>query len=257
MQMLARSAPFRRGKCCPFFPFCVFCVWSGVFCRFLPFFSSKGRFLKKFSGANFCFWVVVLVLCFLVGFCLCFCFFFGGLLPKVSEKILLMSGLVFFGGLFSLLWFFRRRRFFFLKRHRSGSNRTPPHTHLFCLFLFSFCVRRVCSLPVLAVRPASWRFFGVPFWAPCVFGILLELVLRPFFLDARRQGFSCASLALLFFFPLLFCLAATHFFSPSRWSRRSGQRVISPAPRPSEGEGSASSAEGWSPPFLGFCRLFW
>ena len=84
--MLVRSAPFRRGKCCPFFPFCVFCVWSGVFCRFLPFFSSKGRFLKKFSGANLCFWMVVLVLCFLVGFCLCFCFFFGGLLPKVSEK---------------------------------------------------------------------------------------------------------------------------------------------------------------------------
>ena len=55
MQMLACSAPFRRGKCCPFFPFCVFCVWSGVFCRFLPFFSSKGRFLKKNLGSELLF----------------------------------------------------------------------------------------------------------------------------------------------------------------------------------------------------------
>ena len=31
--------------------------------------------------------------------------------------------------------------------------------------------------------------------------------------------------------------------------------MISPAPGPSEGQGSASSAEGWSPPFLGFWRL--
>ena len=36
---------------------------------FLSFLFSKGRFLEKFSGANFCFGVVVLVLCFLVGFC--------------------------------------------------------------------------------------------------------------------------------------------------------------------------------------------
>ena len=59
-----------------FFHFVFFVVWFGVFCRFLPFFSSKGRFLKTFSGANFCFWGVLLVLCFLVVFCLCFCFTF-------------------------------------------------------------------------------------------------------------------------------------------------------------------------------------
>ena len=68
-----------------FFILC-FCVWFGVFCRFLQFFSSKGRFLEKFSGANFCFWVLVLGLCFLLGFCLCFCFIFGGSLPKVFGK---------------------------------------------------------------------------------------------------------------------------------------------------------------------------
>ena len=73
--------------------------------------------------------------------------------------------------------------------------------------------------PVLAVRPASLRgFLGVPFWAPRVFEILLELMglelvrsplLRPFSWDARRQGFSCASSALFSFSPLFF--AATLF----------------------------------------------
>ena len=47
-----------------FFSFCVFCVRFSVFCRFLRFCSTKGRFLEKFSGTNFCFWGVVLVLCF-------------------------------------------------------------------------------------------------------------------------------------------------------------------------------------------------
>ena len=59
----------------------------------------------------------------------------------------------------------------------------PPHTHLFCWFLF--CVLPLLSVsPVLTVRPASRRFLGVPFWAPRVFAILLELMglelARPF-----------------------------------------------------------------------------
>ena len=45
-----------------FFIWC-FCVWLGVFCRFFAFFLSKGRFFFKISGANFCFWVSVLVVC--------------------------------------------------------------------------------------------------------------------------------------------------------------------------------------------------
>ena len=53
--------------------------------------------MEKFSGANFCFWAVVLVLCFLVVFCLCFCFIFRGSLPKLFENILLVSGLVLSG----------------------------------------------------------------------------------------------------------------------------------------------------------------
>ena len=35
-----RFSPSRRGKCCPFSSFLFFCVWFGVFCRFLLFFSS-------------------------------------------------------------------------------------------------------------------------------------------------------------------------------------------------------------------------
>ena len=75
-------------KCCPFFFILCFCVWSGVFCRFFCRSSRlKGRFLEKFSGANFCFRVSVLVVCFLVLFCLCFCFIIWFFVPEnVSRK---------------------------------------------------------------------------------------------------------------------------------------------------------------------------
>ena len=106
------------------------------------------------------------------------------------RKILLMSGLVFLGCLLSSFGFLPTSSslFFFLffvfKRERSGSNRAHPHTHLGCFFLFLFCPAAFVCSPFLAVRPASWRFFGVPFWAPRVFGILLELtgleLARPF-----------------------------------------------------------------------------
>ena len=77
-----------------FFILC-FCVWFGVFCRFFAVLLFLGPLFEKFSGANFCFWVSLLVLCFLVGFGLCFCFMFWRVAPKVFGKILLMSGLLF------------------------------------------------------------------------------------------------------------------------------------------------------------------
>ena len=164
--------------------------------------------MKKFSGANFCFWVGLLVLCFLVDFCLCFCFISWRFAPEsVWKNSLDVRSGVFWGR--SLSFFFvRRRRFsrFFLKRYSSGSNRTPPHAP-FCLFLFSFCVPPHLFLPVLAVRPASCVFFGVPFWAPCVFGILLVLALRPLFLGTRGGRGVRVLLVLGFFFSpsALFC----------------------------------------------------
>ena len=81
---------------------------------------------------------------------------------------------------------------------------------------FFFCVPPLLSVPpVLAARPASWRFSGVPFWAPGGFGILLELMglelvrsplPSPFSWDARRQGFfvlflPCFSFPLFVLFP--------------------------------------------------------
>ena len=149
------------GNAVRFFHFVFFFVWFGVFFRFLPFFSSQGRFLKKIFGSE------LLFLGGLVGLV-----FFGGVLPmfllhflavrfrKCLKKILLMSGLVFFLGSFSLPFVFsvdvvfRVCLFFFcFKRHSSGSNRTPPHALAFlCLVLFVLS-RRVCLFR--------------PFW-PCV-----------------------------------------------------------------------------------------
>ena len=194
------------------------------FAVFLSFLLSKGRFLEKFSGANFCFRVVVLVLCFLVGFCLCFCFIFGVSLPKLSGKnsIDVRSGVflgsVSFGFFADVVFCF----VFFFKRQRSGSSRTPPRTHLFFWF-FSFCVPPLLSVPpVLAVRPASWRFAGVPFWAPGVFGILLGPS-EAFFLGRE---------------------AATHTFSRMTGGGLTNPAVVSPAPRPSEGQGEPIFGRG-------------
>ena len=217
--LCAFCPPSRRGKCCPFFSFCVFRVRFGVFRLFCRFSLLRVVFEKIFrSELLFLGGVVGLV-------------FFGGFLPmfllyflavrsrKCSENILLMSGLVFFGFVLSSFGFFVDIVFrgFFQKRQFN----TPSHAPVL-LFLFSFCVPPLSSVsPVLAVRPASWWFFGVPFWAPRVLGFSLNLP-RPFSWDARRQGFSWASLALFFFSPcVLFCGHA--FF------RRTGGGLTNPA----------------------------
>ena len=158
--------------------------------------------------------------------------YFGGSLPKLFEKFLLMSGLLFFGFVFFSFGLCAVVVCCFFKRDRSGSNRTPPTRTFFGLFLFSFCVPPHLFLPVLAVRPASCVFFGVPFWAPCIFGILLVLVLRPLFLGTRGgRGVPCFS-RLVFSFPLLFC---GHTFLDARVGSLTevGERVVLPTPRPS------------------------
>ena len=106
-QFLASFLLPQGGNVVRFFSFCFFGVWSGVFCRFSSFLLSKGRFSEKFSGANFCFWVVVLVLCFFWWvFVIVFALFFGGSLPKLFGKTLSMSGLVFSVVVLSFLGFF-------------------------------------------------------------------------------------------------------------------------------------------------------
>ena len=52
-------------------------------------------FLKKFSGANSCFRVSVQFLCFLVGFCLGFCFTFWRFVPESVRKNSLDVSLLF------------------------------------------------------------------------------------------------------------------------------------------------------------------
>ena len=178
----------------------VFCAWLGVLCLVLA-------VLLFFVGLAFFDRVLPRLL------------LYGGSSPKLSGKILLASGLLFVGS-FSLPLVFRRRRFFFsfcCKRYRAGSNTTPPHA-LVLVFSFSpFCPAAVGLSPFLAVRPVSWRFFGVPFWAPRVFGILLQptgLELAhtfrgPFLGRKAARVFPCF-LCLVFFSPLLFCFATPH-----------------------------------------------
>ena len=102
------------GSAVRFFHFVFFCVWFGVFCRFFAVLLFLGSLFEKFSGANFCFWVSVLVVCFLVLFCLCFCFIIWFSLPKMSRKNSLHVGSCFFWVFFSLPLVFRRRRRLFV-----------------------------------------------------------------------------------------------------------------------------------------------
>ena len=120
------------------------------------------------------------------------------------------------GFFLSSFGFFRRRRFsrFFL-RDKEQVVTGHPCTRTCVAGSFSLFVPPLLSVsPVLAVRPASWWFFGVPFWAPGVFGILLELtgleLTRPFrgpFLGTRGgKGFPVLLLPCFSFSPfVMFC----------------------------------------------------
>ena len=111
------------------------------FAVFLPFFSSKGRFLEKFSGANFCFWVLVLGLCFLVVFAYVFASFLAVRSRKCLKNSLDVRSAVFWVRSL-LLWFFRRRRFsplFFLRDRDQVVTGHPSHA-LVLLVPFLVCV---------------------------------------------------------------------------------------------------------------------
>ena len=242
--------PSRRGKCCPFFYFCVFCVWSGVFCRFFTVLLFLGSLFEKIFGSELLFLGVG------VGRV-----FFGAVLPmfllyclvfrsrKCLEKILLMSGLVFGFFFLSSFGFFSSTSCFFCFFLREKAQVVTGHTPTRTWVAFScscFCPAALVCSPFLAVRPASWRFLGVPFWAPRVFwdspGTSEAL-----FLDARRQG--CFLVVSFFCFVFPFCCVLRLFSHQLEGADPSSYvahpRVVVPAPRPSEGAGAPSSATGW------------
>ena len=93
-EKIFRERTFVFGCCCWSCVFLVgFCLcFCFMFWRVAPESVWKNSLdvrsvvLKKFSGANFCFWASLLVLCFLVGFCFCFCFMFWRVAPESVWK---------------------------------------------------------------------------------------------------------------------------------------------------------------------------
>ena len=83
--MLALSAPSRRGKCCPFFSFCVFRVWLGVFCLFFPVLLFLGSLFEKIFGSELLFSGVGVGRVFFGGFLPMFLLYF---LAVCSRKCL-------------------------------------------------------------------------------------------------------------------------------------------------------------------------
>ena len=174
------------GNAVRFFHFVFVVSGSASFVVFFAVLLFLGSLLEKFSGANFCLWVSLLVLCFLVGFCLCFCFMFWQVAPESVWKNSLdvRSGVFWARSLF--LWFFSWTSFFAVFLRDTDQVVTGhPHTHLFG-FSFSLFVSRPRFLfrpfwPCVLLLGVS---LGVPFWAPRVFGLLLELMglelARPF-----------------------------------------------------------------------------
>ena len=172
------------------------------------------------------------------------------------------------------MFFFRRRRFRFLFFSRDIAQVVTgyPHTHLFwfsCSLLF-------CPA---ALVPPIWPcvlllgvFLGVPFWAPRVFGILLELTglelarpfRGPFSWDARWQGCFLASFPWFVFSPfVLFCGFTRFTRRPSQWldlrqargARRPPLARVRARGSPSEGGGLVPSCSGISLPYFVWQRV--
>ena len=148
-----------------------------------------------------------------------------------------------------------------------------PHTHLFCFSCsLLFCPAALVP-PILAVRPASWRFFSGCHSGPRVFfGILLELTglelarpfRGPFSWDARRQGCFLASFPWFVFSPfVLFCGFTRFARRPSQWldlrqargARRPPLARVRARGSPSEGGGLVPSCSGISLPYFVWQRV--
>ena len=120
---------------------------------------------------------------------------------------------------------------------RLTGHHTSPHVLL--VFRFSLFVPPPLFLHArLFFGRASfcfWRFFGVPFWAPGVFGILLGLS-DPCFRTRGGTGVRVVSCLCRFWFPLFVVFAASHARKPMPfWEVR--LRLL-PAPRESDPQGS-------------------
>ena len=203
-----------------FFILCFLCL---VRCL-LPFFcrSSPLRvvFWKNFRERTFVFGCWCWSCVFWWVFAYVFALFLAVRSRNCLEKILLMSGLLFFGFFLSSFGFFADVVVFvfFFKRQRSGSNRTPPHTHLFFWFFLLFlCPAAFVCFARFGRASRFLAFFRGAILGPGRFwdspGTCSE---APFSWDARRQGCSVLLLLGFFFSPsVLFC---GHTFSrcPSR-----------------------------------------
>ena len=174
-----------------------------------------------------------------------------------------MSGLVFLGCLFSSFGFFRRRRrpllfclflFLFFREIDQVVTGHTPHTHL-CSFAFScLCPRRVCLFTRFGRASFLSGVLSGCHSGPRAFLGFSWYSSEAFFSDARRQGCFRSFLSVVFVFP--FCCVSRLFSHQLEGADPSSYvaypRVVVPAPRPSEGPGSAVERGGLVPSFSGF-----
>ena len=258
--MLLDSAPFRRGKCCPFFIFWFFVSGSVSFVRFFCRFSLlRVAIWKNFRERTFVFG------------CRCWSCVFGGIVlmfllyllavrsRNCLEKFSWCQVLCFWD--FSLYF-----RFFVdvvfacvFSRDKAQVVTGHPHTHLFSSVLVLLFLSRRAGLSPFFGRASCFLAFSrgailgpASFWdSPGTYGAWARSPLpRPFFGREAAWVFLCF-LCLVVVFPLLFCFAASHNFTrrPANGSTygRPGALDVPPLARV-RARGCPSRAEGWSPP---------
>ena len=264
----------RRGNAVRFFLFVFFVSGSASFAVFSVF-LFLGSLFEKFLGSELFFRVSVLVMCFLVGFCLCFCFTFWRVAPEaVWQNSLDVRFAVFW--VRSLFFRFSPTSFcfclfFLFKRQSSGSSRTPPHAPVFvvpfflsrlsCCFAFFGRASRFlafssgCHSGPRAFLGFSWNTWSLSSLAPSE---------APF--PGTRGGRGVFWLLVLGFLFCPFCFAASHVLlegppmarptaGPGRSTSRPLARVRARG-SPSEGGGLVPSCFGiWLPFFFVWQRV--